>query len=197
VGRGVEAVSNQIRTILNDILFVFVLGLAIIIFALIYHINPKGKKSEEDIVSPGNVIAEIRWFPDDLNCDVDLWVQGPDGPPVGYSNLRGALWNLLRDDLGDRQDNLGLNYEHAFTRGTLPGEYTVNIHMYRCQHFPVRVTSLVTVIRKPGRTRYKSVVHDGEDTMTRQGEQITVVRFTLDKEGRYSNVHNAFKKLRN
>jgi hypothetical protein len=41
------------------------------------------------------------------------------------------VFNLLRDDLGKAQDLTDNNYEVACSRGLPPGEYVVNVHMYR------------------------------------------------------------------
>lgn len=187
---------HQVRTVLNDMLFVFLLGLTIIIFVLLYHINPVGEDSETEIIPPGEIVAEIRWFPDDLNCDVDLWVEGPGDYPVGYSHLRGKQWNLLRDDLGNRNDHLLLNYEHAFTRGILPGAYTINAHMYRCKEFPVRVVYNIAIIQRKSHVRNTTVIASGEEIMTRQGEEITLSRFSIRDDNIVEHVHKAFKSLR-
>jgi hypothetical protein len=190
-------VHGKIRTVLNDILFLCLLGLAVIIFAMIFHLNPPGKKQVEEVKSPGQLSVEVRWFPDDLNCDVDLWVKSPGDRPVGYSNLRGKLFNLVRDDLGHGRlynDYLGLNYENAYTRGLVPGEYVVNVHMYRCPRskMPVNVKVLITLVHKKDKTS----IFTGEVTLTRQGEEITVDRFTLDEQNRASNHHAVFTPLR-
>ena len=68
---------------------------------------------------PGNVMVEARW-PDQLDTDVDLWVQAPGDVPVGYSNKGGAVFNLLRDDLG-RRGRDRLNYEVSYSRGMPAG----------------------------------------------------------------------------
>ena len=174
---------EQVKTTLNDILFIFNLALVIIVFALIFHINPPSKKDEAVIKSPGQIIAEIRWFPDDLNCDVDLWVQSPHGIPVGYSNLKGRVWNLLRDDLGaGSNDYLGLNYEHAFSRGIMPGDYVVNIHMYgplpSGTEIPVRV--VVAVREKYGTTRQ---LLQTTIKLRYRNQEETAYRFRLTSEG--------------
>ena len=75
-------------------------------------------------------MVEANW-PPDMDSDVDLWVQAPGDMPVGYSNKGGAVFNLLRDDLGQQLDLSGLNYESSYSRGIVPGEYTVNLHLYR------------------------------------------------------------------
>ena len=58
-------------------------------------------------------MIEARW-PDAVDADVDLWVQAPGDVPVGYSNKGGAIFNLLRDDLGTRADATGINYEISY-----------------------------------------------------------------------------------
>ncbi len=75
-------------------------------------------------------MIEARW-PDGVDADVDLWVQAPGDVPVGYSNKGGAIFNLLRDDLGQRADATGINYEVSYARGMPAGEYTANLHLYR------------------------------------------------------------------
>ena len=75
-------------------------------------------------------MIEARW-PDGVDADVDLWVQAPGDVPVGYSNKGGAIFNLLRDDLGQRADATGMNYEVSYARGMPAGEYTANLHLYR------------------------------------------------------------------
>jgi hypothetical protein len=67
-------------------------------------VDPPTKSSVSDNVqAPGNVIIEAQWA-DKLDADVDLWVQAPGDMPVGYSNESGQSLNLLRDDLGRKQD---------------------------------------------------------------------------------------------
>lgn len=61
------------------------------------HLNPP-VKADESAVPPGNVIVQVRW-PEDVDTDVDLWVQAPgDVPVVGHSNLGGLVFDLLRDE---------------------------------------------------------------------------------------------------
>ena len=50
--------------------------------------------------------------------------------PSGYSNKGGLIMNLLRDDLGTN-DPTPLRYENQFSRGVPPGEYTINLHLFR------------------------------------------------------------------
>jgi len=115
-------------TVFRDVIMLALLGFVTIVVLLLPHLNPPttGTAAADP---PGNVVVEIRW-PDAINADVDLWVQAPGDTPVGYSNMGGEVFNLLRDDLGHRDDRSNLNYEVAYSRGIPAGEYIVNLHLY-------------------------------------------------------------------
>jgi hypothetical protein len=164
---------------------------------LLPYINPPGAKTNEDIEPPGNVIVEIRW-PDEVDADVDLWVQAPGDVTVGYSNKGGAVFNLLRDDLGLRGDATGLNYETSYSRGILPGEYVVNLHLFRnpSNTYPVPVTVVTSVKRddsEPTRQLLASKV-----LLVGEGEEVTAYRLQLTEAGELvrGSVHSLQKELR-
>lgn len=183
-------------TVFRDVIMLALMGFVTIVVLLLPHLNPPVKASD-DASPPGNVIVEIRW-PDDVDTDVDLWVEAPGDRPVGYSNKGGAVFNLLRDDLGFQGDPTNLNYEVAFSRGFVAGEYTVNLHLYqdRSRHLPVDVTVSVGVKRKPQDPVDRIDVR--HVTLRNVGQEATVVRFALDQDGRLvqGSKHELPKKLR-
>ena len=136
-------------TVFRDVVMLALAGFVVLVIMMLPHLNPPGAKTADDTTPPGNVIVEVRW-PDEIDADVDLWVQAPGDVPVGYSNKGGAAFNLLRDDLGSRVDVTGLNYETSYSRGIVPGEYTVNLHLYRnpSRTYPVPVTVVTSVKRR-------------------------------------------------
>ena len=146
---------------------------------------------------PGNVIVELRW-PDALDSDVDLWVQAPGDVPVGYSNKGGAVFNLLRDDLGKRMDATGMNYEVSYSRGIIPGEYTINAHLYRnpSRRSPVPLTVVTSVKNQDGGAARQILARKFD--LDHTGEEATAFRFRLDAEGRLvqGSVSKIFKPLR-
>lgn len=155
-----------------DLVFALVLMLLLVV-------NPPGAKTDE--IRPGNIIVEVRW-PDGLATDIDLWVRGPDGESIGYSNKHGEIFNLLRDDLGMAGDPMDLNYEFAFSRGTEPGQYAVNLHYFSGDTGmgPLDVQVAVSI-------RYES----GEVLRVWRGvvpisfkEEKTAIRFLLSRSGR-------------
>ena len=148
--QGLEQIEeDDSDTVFRDVIFLALTGFVAIVLLLLPHLNPPAK-AEEEAPSPGNVIVEIRW-PDEVNADVDLWVEAPGDVPVGYSNKGGTIFNLLRDDLGLHADFSEMNYEVSYSRGIPEGEYTVNLHLYRdlSGKLPIPVSVVVSVKPSP------------------------------------------------
>jgi hypothetical protein len=184
-------------TVFRDVVMLALVGFVAIVVMLLPHLNPPGAKTADNMTPPGNVIVEIRW-PDEIDADVDLWVQAPRDVPVGYSNKGGAIFNLLRDDLGNRVDVTGLNYETSYSRGIQPGEYTVNLHLYRNPSgvSPIPVTVVTSVKRNAKETARQLLA--SEVLLVNEGEEVTVYRFNLSEDGNLmaGSVHSLYKALR-
>jgi hypothetical protein len=184
-------------TVFRDVIMLALVGFVALVIIMLPHIQPPGAKTTGEITAPGNVIVEVRW-PDHVDADVDLWVQAPGDLPVGYSNKGAAVFNLLRDDLGMRADVTGLNYETSYSRGIPPGQYTVNLHLYRnpSQLYPVRAT-VVTSVKRDTAERAEQLLAS-EVLLLSDGEEITVYRFRLTEAGALvpGSVHSLFKELR-
>jgi hypothetical protein len=160
------------------------------LLATLLLINPP--VSDGTTLPPGNLMVSIAW--PEGNDDVDLWVDAPgQAKPVGYSNRGGAVWNLLRDDLGNGADGTPLNYENAYARGLPAGEYIVNLHGYRTAgSVPVDVE-----VRIGGVGKSMALVWSGKIAV-RNKQEITAVRFRIDAEGRVvpGSATHIFKALR-
>jgi hypothetical protein len=184
-------------TVFRDVIMLALVGFVALVIIMLPHIQPPGAETTGEVTAPGNVIVEVRW-PDEVDADVDLWVQAPGDLPVGYSNKGGAVFNLLRDDLGKRADVTGLNYETSYSRGIPPGEYTVNLHLYRnpSQTYPVQVT-VVTSVKRDTAERAEQLLAS-KVLLLQDGEETTVYRFRLTEEGDLvaGSVHSLFKELR-
>jgi hypothetical protein len=189
--------GDESGTVFRDVIMLALAGFIAMVLLLLPHLNPPGQAAEENTQPPGNVIVEVRW-PDELDSDVDLWVQAPGDVPVGYSNKGGAVFNLLRDDLGNRVDATNMNYEVSYARGIAAGEYTVNLHLYRNPGsvFPVPVT-VVTSVKKTPEARAKQLLASQVE-LVREGEELTVYRFELGADGDLvpGSVHSLQRQLR-
>ena len=187
----------------RDMLFLLVFAYLVIGAVALAHV----RKKQEDVsgaAPPGSVIVDIHWN-DQIDADVDLWVQAPGDVPVGYSNKAGIIFNLLRDDLGHSGDPLSMNYEIAYGRGLWPGEYAVNAHLYRSTdgRFPIPVLAKVSVRGPAGEVTniLRSTVE-----LNYVGQETTIFRFQLDDKGRlqqgtvnriHKDLRSAWSKSRN
>jgi hypothetical protein len=194
---GLEQDQDETGTVFRDVIMLALAGFVAMVILLLPHLNPPGKVAEEITQPPGNVIIEVRW-PDDLDTDVDLWVEAPGDVPVGYSNKGGVIFNLLRDDLGKRADATGMNYEVSYSRGIAAGEYTVNVHLYRnaANVYPIPVTVVTSVKKSPKESARQLLASKIE--LMREGEELTVYRFRLSEEGDLvpGSVHSLQRNLR-
>jgi len=185
-------------TVFRDVITLALCGFVAVVILLLPHLNPK-QEAQAAVANavPGNVMVEARWA-DELDTDVDLWVQAPGDVPVGYSNKSGLIFNLLRDDLGRNADPTQLNYEVSYSRGIPPGEYAVNLHMYRNKSkvSPVKVT-VVTSVKKPTSESAKQILTSSIDLVT-ENQETTVYRFKLTDAGELvpSSVNSLPKPLR-
>jgi hypothetical protein len=154
-----------------------------VLVIVLFLINPPKEENAEDSRSRGNMRVEVYW-PPDINADIDLWSKAPNDNPVGYSNLNGRVFNLVRDDLGTHADLSGVNYEVSFTRGIPPGEYIINLHWYSNSQGAARIPVKILITLKkddganskeaPTKVLTKTVV------LTMVGREITVIRFKVD-----------------
>jgi hypothetical protein len=170
-------------TVFRDVIMLALAGFMTIVILVLAHLNPRAVAAKvQDMAPPGNVMVEANW-PQELDSDVDLWVQAPGDAPVGYSNKGGAVFNLLRDDLGHQLDVSGLNYESSFSRGIIGGEYTVNLHLYRNRAATITIPVTVVVSVKAGADLPARQILVSKLALSREGEERTVFRFRLSEAG--------------
>ena len=182
-------------TVFRDLVLLMVMGFVAMVVWMVPFLNPPA--TDDAAEPPGNVIAHITW--PEGNTDVDMWVTGPGEPrPVGYSNKGGALWNLLRDDLGKFPDATPLNYENAYTRGITPGEYVVNVHCYRCPVLPVKVQAEVSLKTDDGNKSSMRIIATTSLELNFNGEELTAMRFKLTENGEMveGSLSHLFQPLR-
>jgi len=190
--------DDETGTVFRDVILLALCGFVAIVVMILPHLNPPNAKTADAMDPPGNVIIEARW-PDAWDTDIDLWVQAPGDVPVGYSNKGGAIFNLLRDDLGRRGDATEMNYEVSYSRGIPPGEFTVNVHLYRnpARTLPIPVT-LVVSVKKTAAESGKQILATKVE-LAREGQELTALRFKLDEAGDLvpGSVHTLQRALRN
>lgn len=181
----------------TDLLFNALLGFTLLFMIAITSINPPTKQGE--IPAKAELIVTTTWA-DGSEDDIDTWVEAPDGEVVWYRNPDGGLLHLDRDDRGAENDTLmvdgraivnPLNQEVVTVRGLLPGDYVVNLHRYRAKlEAPLPVE--VSVVKVNPRLE---VVYYATVEMVSAGQELTAVRFTVDRNGAVSGVNTLQKNL--
>jgi hypothetical protein len=172
-----------------DMLLVVIVTLVVIIS----NMQEKQKKVETTSPAMGSIVATLTWPEGDQ--DVDLWVSGPGEPKgVGYSNKAGENVDLLRDDMGNISDILPLNYENAVFRTLKEGNYTFNVHCYRCTKLPIRAALEVRINRPKGPPYVTIRFVD----IRSEGEEITVINFDMDSTGyvKTDSINDTYQPLR-
>lgn len=162
------------RDLLTALLVVFIAMAALALVAVIQKPNP-------NVAIQGNLVVTMHWDPRS-NSDVDLWVQSPGDEPVGFHRRSGLNCNLLRDDLGRLHDPSSENEEMTVCRNAPPGSYAVNIMAYNVydRRFPVPVSVESFFSNANGSSR----IFHRDAKLTYKGQELTVARFQLTKDGR-------------
>ncbi len=167
-------------TVFHDVILLALIGFVAMVIMLLPHITPKQDETDEQ-KAPGNVVVEVHW-PNTMPYDVDLWVQAPREIPVGFWNMGGHTFNLLRDDLGGEGDATDENYEISYSRGIPQGEYIVNVHMYGPLTPGVTLPVNVVVSVKPKYGDLRQILETTVN-LTRRNQEETAYRFRLDADG--------------
>lgn len=186
-----EQEQDSTNLAFRDMLFLMVFSLIVVIFLLTFLINPVRKPDEVPLRT--QILIEATW-PSGTAYDIDLWGMGPNGVPVGWGVFQaGPSLNLERDDRGKIGDTSELNYEWMSVRARDPGEYTFNIHLYSEFGEPLPVPVKVRVTGKGD----MGEIFSGEIVMKQRKQEVTVVRFTLDKNGDLDrdSIHNLYRSI--
>lgn len=105
---------------------------------LMVMLNPEARKTEDGLKPKIEYMVSAEW--PEGNHDVDLWLQTPTGQIIYYGNREAAFVALERDDLGTTGDTSvvngqqithAVNEEAISVRSIVPGEYIVNVHLFR------------------------------------------------------------------
>lgn len=179
----------------------FAKALLVLCFVIFVMISPDTKK--DDGIKPKMEYMIIMDWPGDLDYDVDIWIRDPEGRIVFYGNREAGFLNLERDDLGKWNDTVivdgqptvvSVNQEIVAVRGIQPGEYVINVHLFRANRVsyegdvpPFKVDIRIEKLNPTVRTVYR-----GSVTLRRIRDEVHVTRFTMTPSG---EVLNTFSDL--
>jgi len=181
-----------------DLLFNTLLAFVAFFMLALILVNPK-VKHDKNVEAKAEVIITVTW---DKDCpdDVDTYVEDPTGRIVYFQRKEDGLMHLDRDDLGWDNDKIVTpsgtfeykeNREIVTLRGLIPGEYTVNVHMYskRCQG-----DTKVTIIAEKINPSLKLFAAETA-TLFKNGSEVTAFRFTVNRDGDITEINKLQKEL--
>ena len=176
--------------VFRDMLYLLSLSFAVLLIYALIQINPPAKKSE--IEQKAEFLIILEWDERSV-ADLDLWVMDPQNNIVWFRHKTGGFLHLDKDDLGQRNDKIMidgkvkiiyLNREVVTIRGIVPGEYVTNVHAYRKPEGTV-VNGYVRLLKLNPYIEYATE----RFTLENKGDEITVFRFYVDKDGYISDVN--------
>ena len=190
--------SNTIASFL-DIMFNILMGFFILLMISVVLINPV--KKNKDVELKAEIIITMEWD-EGSKDDIDLFVQHPNNTIVYYGNKDGKTISLDRDDMGLRNDTVIMpdgtrhvvtqNWENVMIRKKVPGEYIVNVYTFRKRE--VSPTSIRVKVEQlnPYKTIYAKTV-----VTTQTKEEFTIVRFTINSDGKINDLSELEESLVN
>lgn len=199
------------RTAYIDLLINLLTGTVVLFILTTLLIAPITKNSE-GIKKNADYVITLEW-PNDIDCDVDLWVRDPKNNVVSYKFPEAGLMYLERDDMGKRRSVYEMegkevvidpdNKEFITLRGVFPGEYVVNVHSYSCLG-SIQTTSVVPGTPKEIPLTVEiikinptySVIKHIEMKLDSVWQEKTVVRFYMDSRKNISRFKNDYVSVR-
>ena len=186
------------QTAFLDLLFNCLLGFVFLFVTSFLQINLNAEQA--GVVLKAEYIVTLTWD-DESHDDVDMWLEDPAGNIVFFKSQEAGLMHLDRDDVGHRKDFISLpsgqlvdvesNFEVLTIRGIIPGEWTLNIHMFaKRDPTPVRAVVKMEKINPVLETIFVK-----EFMMSEEWQEITVARFKMGYGGQILNIDDTPKKL--
>jgi hypothetical protein len=199
------------RTAYIDLLINLLTGIVVLFILTTLLIAPITKNTE-GIKKNADYVLTLEW-PNDIDCDVDFWIRDPLNNVVSYRFLEAGLMYFERDDMGKRRSVYELdgkeividpdNKEFVTLRGTFPGEYVVNVHLYSCINtetklalaadYKVDVPIIIEIVRiNPSFIVIKHI----EMKMDTVWQEKTAVRFVMNDKKSIIRFKNDYVSVR-
>ena len=172
----------------------------IILFALAFLSMQQKHQQEAKIQSKAEFVITVEW-PYQINDDVDSYMEDPAGNICFFNRREEGLMHLDRDDLGYSNDTFKLadgttyevkeNKKILTIRGIIPGEYTVNAHMFSKRSKNVtEVTVKLDKLNPQVRTLAIKKIK-----LHKSGEEQTAFRFSLNAKGEVIDLNHIPKAI--
>lgn len=184
-----------------DLLFLTCAGFSSLFVLSYVQLKENNKQAKHNIEIKAEFIITVTW-PFDQDCDVDTYVQDPNGNLVFFKSRESGLMHLDRDDLGKSNDMISQgneiseykeNREVVTIRGTVSGEYVINVHMF-AKRSVEEITPVTVRLEKinPYKTIITKIIY-----LENTSDEKTAFRFTLDSNRNVKEISEINKKIAN
>ena len=190
--------KGEENTAFLDLLFITLLFVLVINILQNYLI--KIEESKANIKTHAEFVITLTWEKDNTD-DIDIWVEDPLENVVHFRNKEVGLMHLDRDDIGYVNDQIilpdGSKVAYAYIqeiltiRGFIPGEWTLNIHMYKKREKEPTEAQVKIEKLNP----QNKIIFFKTFKLKRVWQEITVTRFTMTSSGEFLNWNNLSKSL--
>lgn len=183
----------------TDLLFNTLLGFAfmfLIAFILIAEPDKTG-----NVTVKAEFLITVNW-PDGHPDDVDVLVEDPNGVVLWFDNKDTGTMHLDRDDRGSVQDQMMINgkmvtnpvnQESVSLRSWVPGEYVVNVLLYKTNY----TDALPVTVKVEKLNPVVTLVYYGVHELAQAGDEATATRFVLNGSGEVESTSGLPKVLLN
>ncbi|RLG67114.1 MAG: hypothetical protein DRO11_10505 [Methanobacteriota archaeon] len=175
-----------------DLLLNCLVGFVFLFMVAFSQIAPD--ETEAQIKTKAEYVITLTWPIGDPS-DVDMWLEDPAGNLISFKGKEAGLTHLDRDDLGGSGDSFMLpdgriiryeyNQEIMTIRGFIPGEWTINIHMYNKK----KKEPTVATVRIDKLNPKVVTIFNEKFALEKHWQEITVIRFTMKSDGELIGIH--------
>lgn len=187
---------------MNDLFCNMLLGFVCLFMFAMMMIAKDEQKKAGDVEVHAEFIITVTWSAESPD-DVDTYVEDPIGNIVCFNRREQGLMHLDRDDLGHKNDEVTTpdgtivyneNREVVTIRGYLPGEYIINVHMYRRE---AEYNKPLTIVIRADKINPFSQVAVQTLILNTTGDERTAFRFYVNKDGTVKNINRLPKRFMN
>jgi hypothetical protein len=187
-----------------DLLFNFLLATTILLVIAVLHIVVQNNKA--DIKTQAEFIITVTWDKT-IDFDIDTWVQDPDDLLLWYRQREIGIMHIDRDDRGHISTGepdyylnssgelvYNPNQEIITIRGIKPGEWIINLHLFRVGDFDkLPITVNISFIKLNPKA---ITIIQREIIFTEYWQQETIARVIISETGEILNIEDGpFKDL--
>ena len=152
------------------------------------------KQQQDSIKKDVEYVLRIEWQ-GNSDHDIDMWVQDPTGDMIGFRDKQRNHMFIERDNTGtdvNLKDPAHINEEIVSVLKALPGWYTINLQFFQKRNYPELPNVRWSIIKmKPTIQTFAS----GTMVMTQQGQEKTIFRMRIDKDGNIEKVDTSVQNL--